>query len=154
MKRIFLFLSVLLLVPVLLVVPALGAELAGGYYITGDSKLGNDLTFYVPSDYAAGSLTYDSSGNLFNLTSSSVYLYCPTYPDYTIYAPRFSGFQYRTDSGYGSTYVDLNLSDVSDTNVEILEDSPSLVISSDKLLVCVLAVLVIGVAVFLIYPRR
>lgn len=154
MKRILPFLSVLLLVPVLLVVPALGAELAGGYYITGDSAIGNDLTFYVPADYAAGSLTYDSSGNLFNLTSSSIYLYCPDHPDYTIYAPRFSVFQYRTDNGYGSTYVDLRLSNVSDTNVEILENSPSMVISSDKLLVCMLAVLVIGVAVFVIYPRR
>lgn len=154
MKRILPFLSVLLLVPALLVVPALGAELAGGYYITGDSALGNDLTFYVPADYASGSLTYDSSGNLFNLTSSNVYLYCPDFPDYTIYAPRFSVFQYRTDGGYGSTYVDLNLSDVSHTNVEILEDSPSMVISSDMLLMCVLAVLVMGLAVFVIYPRR
>lgn len=153
MKKLFFSLSLLLLVPVLLAAPVLGAELAGGYYITGDSALGS-RTFYVPVDYASGSLTYDSSGNLFNLTSSSIYLYCPDYPDYTIYAPRFSVFQYRTDSGYGSSYVDLNLRNVSETNVEILTSSPSLSISSNKLLVMILAVLVVGVGVFVILPRR
>lgn len=152
MKKLLPFL-LCILVLVLLVLPVLGAELAGGYYVTGDSAMGNDLTFYIPSNYAAGSLTYDSSGNLFNLTSSSIYLYCPDYPDYTIYAPRFSGFQYRTDSSYGSTYVDLKLRNISAGNVEILEDSPSLILASDKILVMILAVLIIGVGAFVLLRR-
>ena len=129
------------------------AALSGGYYITGDSALGSDITFYVPADYAEGSLTYDSSGNLFNLTSSSIYLYCPDYPDYTIYAPRFSGFQYRPASGSGYTYVDLLLHNVSDTNVEILDDSPPPALSSDKLLVMILAVLIVGVGAYVLLRR-
>lgn len=153
MKKFFLSLSLLLLVPVLMAVPVLGADLAGGYYITGDSALGN-RTFYIPADYASGSLTYDSSGHLFNLTSSTIYLYCPDYPDYTISASRFSVFQYRTDSGYGSSYQELKLRNVSDTNVEILSASPPLSIGSAKLLVMILAVLVVGVGVFVILPRR
>lgn len=153
MKRIVPFLVVLFLVPALLVVPALGAELAGGYYITGDSAMGRGLTFYVPADYAAGSLTFDSSGNLFNLTASSIYLYCPDYPEYTIYANRFSGFQYRAGSGAGYQYQDLNLRSITATNVEILEDSPSLALSLDKLLVMILAVLVIFVGAFVILRR-
>lgn len=154
-KRVLSFLFFCILVPVLLVVPALGAELAGGYYITGDSALGEDLTFYIPSGYAEGSLTYDENGYLFNLTSSSIYLYCPDYPDYTIYASRFSGFQYRTDSDYGSMYVDLQLTNVSDTNVEILTESPvpSVILDEDVLLVMILSVLMIGVGAFVILRR-
>lgn len=154
MKKLLPFLLFCILVPVLLAVPVLGADLAGGYYITGDSAIGNDLTFYVPADYAAGSLTYDSSGNLFNLTSSSIYLYCPDHPDYTIYAPRFSGFQYRPSSGSGYTYQDLYLKNVSSSNVEILEESPSRSFSDNTLLYVILVVLIIFVGVFAILPRR
>lgn len=152
MRRFSLFLLPFL-VSVLLVVPALGAELAGGYYITGDSALGNGLTFYIPANYVSGSLTYDENGYLFNLTSSSIYLYCPDYPDYTIYASRFSGFQYRTDSNYGTTYLDLNLTNITAANVEILEESPELPISQDKLLYMILAVMIIGVGAFVILRR-
>lgn len=152
MRRISLFLLPFL-VSVLLVVPALGAELAGGYYITGDSALGNDLTFYIPANYVTGSLTYDENGYLFNLTSSSIYLYCPAYPDYTIYASRFSGFQYRTDSNYGSTYQDLNLTNITAANVEILEESPELPVSQDKLLYMILAAVIVGIGAFVILRR-
>lgn len=153
MKCVFPFLLFCILVPVLLVAPVLGAELSGGYYITGDCALGDGLTFYIPSDYAAGCLTYDEDGYLFNLTSSSIYLYCPDYPDYTIYASRFFGFQYRTDTGYGSSYVDLNLTNVTDTNVEIMTSSPAPAISANVLLVMILAVCIVGVGAFVLLRR-
>ena len=153
MKKLLPFLSVLLLVPVL-ILPVLGAELAGGYYVTGDSTMGNDLTFYVPSDYAVGCLTYDESGYLFNLTSSSIYLYCPDYPEYTIYAPRFSGFQWRSGSGSSYNYSDLNLKNITAGNVEILEDSPSMALSYNMLLVLILAVIVIIAGMMILLPRR
>lgn len=153
MKKLLPFLLVCILVPVL-VVPVLGADLAGGYYITGDSAMGQDLTFYVPADFASGSLTYDSSGNLFNLTNSSIYLYCPDYPEYTIYAARFSGFQYRQSSGAGYQYQDLKLRNVSAANVEILEDSPTRTFSDNTLLYVILVVLIIFVGAYAILPRR
>lgn len=154
-NRVLCFAFLCVLVPVLLVVPVLGTELAGGYYITADSSLGEGLTFYIPSGYAEGSLTYDENGYLFNLTSSSIYLYCPDYPDYTIYASRFSGFQYRTDSNYGTTYVDLQLTNVTDTNVEILTESPApgVILDEDVLLVMILAVMIVGVGAFVILRR-
>lgn len=151
MKRVLPFLCALLLVSAVLVVPVLGAELAGGYYITCDCALGNGMTFYVPAEFAGGSLTYDSSGNLFNLTASSIYLYSPDYPEYTIYAPRFSGFQYRAGSS-GYSYVDLNITNVTDTNVEILDENPTN-FSSEPVLVAILAVLIVGVGVFILNPR-
>lgn len=152
MKRVLPFLVLCLLVLAFTALPALGAELSGGYYVVGDSAIGQDLTFYVPSDYATGSLTY-SGGYLFNLTASSVYLFCPDYPDYTIYAPRFSVFQYRTNDNYGTSYQPLNLQLISDTNVEILVDSPPLSLSSDDLLNMILATLVIGIGVFVLLPK-
>ena len=153
MKRFLTSISFCFLVLALIVVPVLGAELTGGYYITGDSAMGDGLTFYVPSDYAAGSLTYDSSGNLFNLTANSIYLYCPDYPDYTIYAPRFSGFQYRSGTGAGYSYVDLNLHNVSAGNVEIFEKDPSPLHGADTVSIMILAVLIIGVGAAVILRR-
>lgn len=153
MKHFLLLLCILLLASAFLVMPVLAAELSGGYYITGDSALGSDMTFYVPADYAAGSLTYDSSGNLFNLTSGSIYLYSPDHPDYTIYAPRFSAFQYRTDSSYGSSYVALSLKNISDTNVEIFDEDPTLLPHYDVVSIMILAVLIIGVGAFVLLRR-
>lgn len=139
----------------LLAVPVLAAgELAGGYYFVADSALGNGLRFYVPAEFASGSLTYDSSGYLFNLTTSSIYLYCPDYPDYTIYAPRFSGFQYRTSNSSGYTNVDLKVANVTDTNVELLQDDPVLLPDLQVLLIMLFVVAAV-VAVALIFgPRR
>lgn len=139
----------------LLAFPVFAAgELAGGYYFVADTALGDGLRFYVPADYASGSLTYDSSGYLFNLTSSSIYLYCPDYPDYTIYAPRFSGFQYRPASGSGYTYVDLYVHDVSDTNVDILDEDPAW-LPDNKVLLLMVFVAAASISVALIFsPRR
>ena len=138
-----------------LAVPALAAgELAGGYYFVADCALGNDVRFYIPADYASGSLTYDSSGHLFNLTASSIYLYCPDYPDYTIYAPRFSGFQYRPSSGSGYTYVDLNAANITDTNVELLQDDPVLLPDLRVLLIMLFVVAAVAAAALIFGPRR
>lgn len=152
MQRISVLLLLFLLVSVFLVTPTLAAELDGGYYMVGDSALGQGLTFYIPADYAAGSLTYDSSGYLFNLTDSSVYLYCPDYPDYTIYASRFSVFQYRRNTG-GYSYEDLNLRNVSEANVEIFKKDPSPLHGADTVSIMILAVLIIGVGAFVLLRR-
>jgi len=112
-------------VPVLLVQVA-AAQLQGGYYFVCDCALGNGVRFYVPASAAEGSLTYDSSGYLFNVSGSTVYLYSPDYPDYTFSAARFSGFQYRVSSGVSYDTVDLNATNITDTNVEIFTEDPSL----------------------------
>lgn len=153
MRCVVCFLTVLLLLSAL-VVPALAVDLQGGYYVVADSALGSGLRFYVPADYATGSLTYDSSGYLFNLTASSVYLYSPDYPDYTIYAPRFSGFQYRSGSGSGYSYLDLNVTNVSDTNVEILSEDPVSSLRDNQLLLMIVVLLVLLVGVSVVCVRR
>lgn len=121
MRKISLFFAVVMLC-CLFVLPVGAAGLAGGYRFTCDCALGSGVEFYIPTTYASGSLTYDSSGNLINLTSSTIYLYSPAYPDYTFSASRFSGFTYRS-SNYDTR--DLNIWNVQTQNVEIFTEDPS-----------------------------
>lgn len=104
-------------------VPAAAADLQGGYYIVADCALGNGIRFYVPASAAEGCFTYDSSGNLFNISNGTVYLYSPSLPDYTISAARFSGFVYRGDN-YNS--LDLNIHNITETNIQIYTEDPAL----------------------------
>lgn len=102
--------------------PAAVSGLSGGYYITVNCALGNGLTFYLPSEFANDSLAFDNS-SLVNLSNSSIYLF-PTdsrFSSYTIYAPRFGHFQYRTTGT--AAYQDLRISAVTDSNVRFMSDT-------------------------------
>ena len=106
--------------------------LVGGYYFVCDCALGNDVKFWIPADFARDSITIDSSGALVNMTNSTIYLM----PDdttindnYTIQAPRFSSFQYRWDSS-GYTWSSLAITNISDTNISWLDDTPQAVPTS------------------------
>lgn len=125
MKRIFCAMLILCFV-VVLALPAAAAELQGGYYIVCDCALGTGIRFYVPASAAEGCFTYDASGYLFNLSASTVYLYSPDFPDYTFSAARFSGFQYRTSSGMSYDTVDLDICNITDTNIEIFKENPTI----------------------------
>lgn len=103
--------------------PAAAAELQGGFYIVCDCSLGDGVRFYVPASAAEGCLTYDNNGYLFNISNSTVYLYSPDYPNYTFSASRFSGFQYRSDN-YNA--AELNICNITDTNVQIYTEDPAL----------------------------
>lgn len=150
MKR---FISVLICLLVVLVCasPALAADLQGGYYFVADSALGSGMKFYVPSGAANGSFTYDSSGNLFNLTSSSIYLYSVDYPGYTIYAPRFSGFQYRYGNGY--EYTDLNVRNITDTNIQIFDVDPGMMFDTPELLYILVVLLLVFIGLYIVIRR-
>ena len=82
------------------------------YSFTADCSLGNDLEFVVPAGIAEGSLEITESGDVINMSNSTIYLYCPSYPHYTFSLSRFSGVTYRTGTSYDGTR-DLVLSDVS-----------------------------------------
>lgn len=132
--------------------PVMAADLDGGYYFVADSALGSGKKFYIPADFSDGSLTYNDSGYLFNLTSSTIYLYCPDYPDYTITASRFSTFQYRQGTS-GYQYTDLQLRNISDTNVEIYDSDPTILPADSKLQLLIVCLLVVIVGVLVILRR-
>lgn len=80
-----------------------GGDTNAGCWFVATSAFGGGAShrFYFDREFASGSLIMDSLGFLWNNSQSSVYLYCPDYPNYTIYAPRFGYFQYRTnDNNY------------------------------------------------------
>ena len=126
-----------------------GSDLfAGGYWFVCDCVLGYDLTFYVPADWADGQLTLNSSGAPVNMSNNTVYAYCPDFPDYTFSAARFSTFTYRA-SNYNT--VDLNVTSISDTNIDFLDDGSRRL--SDYQLKVLSCALVFMVAVILIIKR-
>lgn len=137
-------------------VPILYASggIVGGYYFVADCALGQGVKFWVPADFAQGSITMASSGSLVNMTNSTIYLM----PDdstlnssYTIQAPRFSSFQYRRDAS-GYVWSDLNISNISDTNISWLDDTPQAVPQSSYF-VLIASILVIGFLALFAFKR-
>ena len=137
-------------------VPVLYASggIVGGYYFVCDCALGNDIKFWIPADFASDSISIDGSGSLVNMTNSTIYLM----PDdttinnnYTIQAPRFSSFQYRRDSS-GYTWSSLAITNISDTNISWLDDTPQAVPIS-RYFVLIASILVIGFLFLFVFKR-
>lgn len=117
------------------------STLAGGYYFVADCALGSDLKFYVPLEWAHDVFTFDSSGSLVNLSNTTCNAYCPAYPDYTFSCSRFGTFTYRA-TNYNTT--DLQIRNISETNIEILEDESRRISDSDLLVLIAALIFVFG----------
>lgn len=126
---------------------AVDGSLAGGYYFVADCALGSALKFYVPLEWAHDVFTLDSSGEPVNLSNSTCYAYCPAYPDYTISCNRFGIFTYRA-SNYNTS--DLQIRNISDTNIEFLEDETQRLSQHDLLLLIAGLIFVFGACGILI----
>lgn len=125
----------------------------GGYYFIADCALGNDIKFWVPADFSSESLAFDGE-TLINMTNSSIYIVSDdsSYSNYTIYAPRFGHFQYRRNSS-GYDYQDLAISDVSDSNISFLQDTPQ-ALSRQSMIVLVAAIVLLFVLAMGFLVRR
>lgn len=120
---------------------AVSGSLAGGYYFVADCALGSDLKFYVPLEWAHDVFTFDRSGAPVNLSNSTCNAYCPSYPDYTFSCSRFGTFTYRA-SNYNT--ADLQITDISDTNIQFLEDESVKPSDSDLLFLIAFLVGIFG----------
>lgn len=126
---------------------AVNDSFAGGYYFVCDCALGNDLKFYVPWDWANDVFTLNSSGAPVNMSNSTCYAYCPAYPNYTFTCSRFSTFTYRS-SGSSYSTSDLNITDISDTNISFMMDESFHLSDSDlQALSCALIFLVAAILI-------
>lgn len=126
---------------------AVSGSLAGGYYFVADCALGSDVTFYVPLEWAHDVFTLDRSGAPVNLSNSTCYAFAPAFPDYTIQCSRFGTFTYRA-TNYNTS--DLLITEITDTNIEFLEDETQRPSDSDMLLLIAALVFVFGACSILI----
>ena len=126
--------------------------ISGGYYLIVDCALGRDVKFWLPSDFASGALAMDSRG-LINMSNSSIYLMpdSSSFSGYIIYANRFGHFQYRRNSS-GYDYQDLNITNISDTNISFLSDTPQAVPDSTYWIVLI-AVCILGFLLIAFFKR-
>lgn len=120
---------------------ALDGSLAGGYYFVCDCALGSNLKFYVPLEWTHDVFTLDSSGEPVNLSNSTCYAFCPTYPDYTISCSRFGTFTYRA-TNYNTS--DLQIRNISDTNIEFLEDETQIPSNTELLILIAAMIFIFG----------
>lgn len=131
--------------------PDTSSGLSGGYYFVCDCALGREVKFYIPSDFATGSLAIDSDGSLVNMTNTSIYLMPEDsrYQDYSIYAPRFGLFQYRLTS---YDYSDLAIRNISETNICFMENTPQ-AFSEFSLYIVLIVILGLGL-LLLVFGKR
>lgn len=120
---------------------AVSGSLAGGYYFVADCALGSAVKFYVPLEWAHDVFTLDRSGAPVNLSNSTCYAYAPAFPDYTIQCSRFGTFTYRA-SNYNTS--ELQITNISETNIEFLEDETQRPSDSDMLFVIASLVFMFG----------
>ena len=126
---------------------AVSGTLAGGYYFVADCALGTDVKFYVPLEWAHDVFTLDRSGDPVNLSNSTCYAFAPAFPDYTIQCSRFGTFTYRA-TNYNTS--DLQITNISDTNIDFLEDETQRLSDSELLLLIACMVFIFGTVFILI----
>ena len=120
---------------------SISGSLSGGYYFDCNCSLGTNLRFYVPVEWSQDALSIDSSGAPVNMSTSTLYLYCPAFPEYTFSASRFNTVTYRGD---GNQSTELRITSVTDSNINFLQDTAAYP-GSQKIgviVVCLLLILV------------
>lgn len=71
-----------------------------------------EITLYLPYGIGQNALLHDGD-TLRNMTDSTIYLYCPEFPDYVFSASRYSPVTYREPNGTNYQTVQLIVSDSS-----------------------------------------
>ncbi len=121
--------------------------LSGGYYMVVDCALGRNIKFWIPSDFASGSIALDGS-NPVNMTDRTIYLMPDDsrFSDYTFSSGRFQSFRYRPPRG---DYSSLNITAIHDSNISFLQHESKAVSSSDYFRLLIVVVMIIALVVIL-----
>lgn len=123
------------------------APFAAGYYIECSTSQLGTVMMYVPYNFQRGSFSFDDTGNLVNITSSTITGI--VFRGNTSYTLRFSSFgnpQYRSSSG-SSSYMDLTVNEVLNTNVQIFSSQHQIALYPDSQLLQLILVFLGGVIV-------
>lgn len=119
------------------------SPVAGGCYMLVDTAQLGEVKIYVPVNYRRGSLSFFNGSNVCSITNSTISGY--GFTGSSTYNIRFTSFgvpQYRLyDSGY--SYSALTITNVKDTNVQILssDDELPLYPDSEQLQLIIIALL-------------
>lgn len=128
---------------------SVGDVLSGGAFFEVDTDELGSVKIYIPIDYQEGSFAYDNYGNLVNIRAATITGYILDGTQYTVRWTSFGTPQYRllNYSGAGSTYNDLTVEMVEDTNIQIIEDDSEVPLFPDDRYVQLLILLCLGVIV-------
>ncbi len=133
--------------------PPVGAPFTGCLYITGSTRELGSITVYLPVSYQSGYLGLDSSGNLFNVSNTSISgVFYRGSSEYTFRLSAWSTPQYRPVTGSSYNYSDLTFTSISASNVQIADAFPSLVPVSEFL--SYVPILLLGVIVLCLFMKR
>ena len=130
--------------------------LNGSPFLTVNTSELGQIDIYLPVDFMQDTFTTTSSGNVYNLTNSTIT--CIAFSGSTSYTVRwlsFSNPSYRVDSssGYGYTYNDLTITEIINTNLELIDSYDDFVVVNNSLLF-VIVVALLGVIVFCLFLRK
>lgn len=124
----------------------------GGCFMDVETSAG-DMLIYIPTDYQYGSFSYFGS-NVTGIRSSTITGYFFRNSD--LYQVRFQPFsipQYRNaDSGY--TYTDFDITNVNDTNIQILDSFDELPLFVDDGYMKYMTLFILGVIAVCLFMKR
>lgn len=127
------------------VIYSVGDALSGCTYFKVDTAELGVVKIYIPTDYQRGSFTYDSYSNLVNIRSSTITGYILDGSAYTVRWSSFNSPQYRLVDYSSSSWHDLTVTDVIETNVQIAEDDSDFPLYPDSSLISLIIISVLGV---------
>lgn len=134
---------------------SVGDVLSGGAYFSVNTQQLGRVKIYIPIDYQEGSFAYDNRGNLVNIRASTITGYILDGTQYTVRWNTFDAPQYRlvNYSGTGNQYQDLTITDVRDTNVQIIEDDTEVPLFPDDRYISLAILGLLGVCCLCLFMK-
>lgn len=126
------------------------APLQGGYYIDCSAGL-----LFVPREAQYGAFAYDDSGELVNITDSTIYGIIQR--GSSVYELRFSSFgtaEFRERDGSSWQWTSVSTGTVSASNVEIFDDGNAVRLWPTSTMLALISILLLGVIAWRQFMRR
>lgn len=133
---------------------SVGDVLSGGAFFDVETSELGSVKIYIPIDYQEGSFAYDNHGNLVNIRAASITGYILDGTQYSVRWTSFNTPQYRlTNYDYGSSYEDLTITFVNDSNIQIVEDDSEVPLFPDERYISLGIFALLGVAVLCLFMK-
>ena len=150
----------ILLVPTALayadVYPAF-APLKGSMYIEAETTLGRVLLLF-PSNTAGYITQYNNSADIVNTSSSTLtgrmYTGSSYFSEYTFRMSSFGGVQYQTTVGYTTTWVDIAVTEICNTNMQLLNNYSNTPPRNFDTVLNLLSVFLLGVIALCLFMKH